>query len=97
MRLPVKWVADMHTDILVGVDLGSLAHDESPEWPVTLAAAKFPAVRIGELVQFADNDLGLVQFDSAVLVRFTTITERIIEGIPVAAAYRKKPNHPIHS
>jgi tRNA1(Val) A37 N6-methylase TrmN6 len=27
----------------------------------------------------------------------TTITDRMMEGIPVAAAYRKKPTHPIHS
>ena len=90
----------MHAEILIGVYRVALAHDKPLEWPVALADAEFPAPGILEFVQLAHDYFALrrvAQAACSVRARLTTIIDKMIDGMPSAAAYRKNPNQPIAS
>lgn len=90
----------MHTVVLVGKQRVALANDKAPKWPVSVADTEFLATRIVNFVKKTNcnfDKIVFVQLACRVRVRRTTTIERMIEGIPVAAAYMKKPNQPIHS
>lgn len=89
----------MHAVILVGKYRVALANDEAFKWPVALTNAKFSTTGIFKFIQSPDADFGEVRHKSfvAVLKCRVTRTDRTIAGTPMAAAYMKKPNQPIHS
>ncbi len=79
----------MHAEVLVGIHRVALAHHKSLERPVSFTDLKFPAARIIELIQAADGNFlkKLVrQVDDPIFVCLTTKIERIIDGMPSAAA-----------
>jgi hypothetical protein len=79
----------MHAKILIGIHLIPLADNESLEGPVAFPDAKFLATGIFEFVQAANDDFlnGCVgQSAGSVVICRTTIIERMIDGMPSAAA-----------
>jgi hypothetical protein len=69
-------MARVHAIILVGIDFVAATHDETLERPVTITNVKFAAVR---------RPLRYSRASSASMCR-AIIIDRIIVGIPVAAA-----------
>ena len=89
----------MHTHILIGVNVIALPNNEAFERPVAVADSKFSTARIVNLMDRPDNNVNQVVVLQAgsVLCFQATMAARAIAGTPVAAAYRKKLNHPTTS
>ena len=55
VRDPVKWTAGMRTTVQVGINLPSLTHDKHIIRPTGNHQFQPPAIRISEIIEFADN------------------------------------------
>lgn len=89
----------MHTHILIRINALALAHDETFERPVAITNPKLSTTRIINLIDRPDHNVDqiIVLQTGSVLCFQATMAARAIAGIPVAAAYRKKLNHPTTS
>ena len=97
----------MYAEVLVGEDSVSTTNDKAFEWPVTPANDELSALRVTELIE--STNINLLQIlaqvelppgrNSSSLPRNlkATAIASNTDGIPVAAAYRKKLYQPIAS
>lgn len=89
----------MHTKVLIGENFSSTSHDETFERPVAITNPKLSTTRIINLIDRPDHNVDqiIVLQTGSVPCFQATMAARAIAGIPVAAAYRKKLNHPTTS
>ncbi len=86
---PVEWMTGVHAEILIRVHLIALPHNETLERPVALSGAKFLTARVINLIQTANDHFlksCVGQAARSVFIWRTTNIERMIDGMPSAAA-----------
>lgn len=79
----------VHAEILIGVNFAAPAHNESFERPVACADPKLFAAGVIKLIHAADDHFlqrRIGQAAGSVFILCTTIIERMIDGMPSAAA-----------
>lgn len=80
----------VHAEILVRVDCFSATYNETAERPLPRSNSKFPAPRVVQVGKLPDpyflEHHGIHDGLRAVRPWRTTMTDRIIDGIPIAAA-----------
>ena len=54
-------MTDMYAEVLVGINIVSLPHNEATKWPVTLTDLEFTAARVGEFFDSPYYEFGRVR------------------------------------
>ena len=93
--LPVERMTDVRAEVLVGIDVAVLAHDETFERPVAFADPEFPASRIRQIIKSTNHNLAHDYAGSS--FQGATLNSSSIPGTAHAAQNRKKLVQPIAS
>ena len=95
--LPVQWVANMHTMVLVGEDLTTPAHNETLERPIPFTNPKFAAAWIIEFVETAYLDFRFCAAHPSTSFHGATLNNSNMPGMASATQRKKKVVQPVCS